>query len=103
MFLYNFTFFMSLQMSKKRKMDTTCEDRQLHCRCKAANDTTRMMIQCDFCDVWFHPQCVGLDEDEAENISYWNCPGCVEIMSENPALSRKGDFLILKIGYWGSI
>ncbi|KAL4223390.1 COMPASS (complex proteins associated with Set1p) component [Mactra antiquata] len=48
-----------------------------------------MMVQCDFCDGWFHPRCVDLDEDDAKNSSRWNCPGCVEVMIENPSLTRK--------------
>ena len=27
------------------------------------------MMCCDFCQEWFHPVCVGVDEDEAESVA----------------------------------
>lgn len=44
---------------------------------------------CDFCQEWFHPACVGVDEDEAEAVARWHCPGCIDLMSENPVMSKK--------------
>ncbi|XP_052235872.1 uncharacterized protein LOC127880788 [Dreissena polymorpha] len=77
-------------MSKKRKLgDGSTKDVQLYCLCRQKNDENEMMVECDFCDGWFHPRCVDMDEDEAGYLSSWNCPGCIEIMNENPTLTRK--------------
>jgi len=84
-------------MPKKRKhaeMDQ-CPDNQLHCLCRQRNDENKMMMQCDFCDGWFHPGCVDLDDKEAEELSIWHCPGCVDVMTENPCLSKKGKFVFV--------
>ena len=36
------------------------------------------MIGCDFCDEWYHTQCLGLTKDEAKRISNekWSCVKC---------------------------
>ena len=77
-------------MGKKRKaqseIDTdTC--RRLYCVCRQPNDENKMTMCCDFCQEWFHPACVGVDEDEA--VARWHCPGCTDLMSENPVMSKK--------------
>ena len=79
-------------MGKKRKaqseIDTdTC--RRLYCVCRQPNDENKMMMCCDFCHEWFHPACVGVDEDEAEAVARWHCPGCIDLMSVNPVMSKK--------------
>lgn len=36
---------------------------------------------CDFCDEWYHPECIGVDEKEAlqlTNNQSWKCPKCIE-------------------------
>lgn len=82
-------------MSKKRKLgDGSTKDVQLYCLCRQKNDENEMMVQCDFCDGWFHPRCVDMDEDEAGHLSSWNCPGCIEIMNDNPTLTRKGQHFL---------
>ncbi|XP_064604322.1 uncharacterized protein LOC135469697 [Liolophura sinensis] len=48
------------------------------------------MIQCDFCDEWFHPACVDLEEGEVNAVGRWYCPPCTDVMAQNPSLSRKG-------------
>lgn len=75
-------------MSKRRKLNRggdTIKDVNLYCLCHQPNKDSKMMVQCDFCDCWFHPRCVDLDEDEAEHISTWNCPRCIDTMTENPS------------------
>jgi len=36
------------------------------------------MIGCDFCDMWYHPECLGLDQEQAISLtkSDWMCPEC---------------------------
>jgi hypothetical protein len=37
------------------------EERNLFCLCRGIDDGIRPMIQCDFCEDWFHFECIGLD------------------------------------------
>ena len=36
------------------------------------------MIGCDFCEEWFHPACLSLSEEEANQLTEtdWKCPVC---------------------------
>ena len=36
------------------------------------------MIGCDFCEEWFHPECLSLSTDEANALTEitWKCPVC---------------------------
>ena len=45
---------------------------------------------CNFCKKWLHPTCIGMDEQEAEQISEWNCPECdSNTMLQYPYLTKK--------------
>eukprot|EP00092_Neocalanus_flemingeri_P014807 GFUD01015981.1.p1 GENE.GFUD01015981.1~~GFUD01015981.1.p1 ORF type:complete len:1877 (+),score=582.30 GFUD01015981.1:47-5677(+) len=44
------------------------------------------MIGCDFCDMWYHPDCLGLDEQQAVSLTKcdsWMCPECEDKKSNN--------------------
>ena len=34
------------------------------------------MIQCDYCDIWFHGSCVNVAPSDALDIDKYKCPGC---------------------------
>ena len=42
------------------------------------------MIGCDFCDEWFHPDCLKLSKHEVKALtkSQWACPNCESDDSE---------------------
>ena len=31
----------------------------LYCVCRQPDDYTRSFVECEFCEEWFHPECVG--------------------------------------------
>jgi hypothetical protein len=35
-----------------------------------------MMIACDECNQWYHGECVGVLELEAQALQYWTCDEC---------------------------
>jgi COMPASS component SPP1 len=47
----------------------------LYCICRKP-DTGRWMIGCDFCDDWFHGDCVDMDEKTAQLVVKFACPNC---------------------------
>ena len=52
-------------------------DVEVHCICgKVDPDNSDPYIQCDGCDDWYHPACVGLTEDDAEELDSWRCITC---------------------------
>ena len=48
-----------------------------HCVCTDSLWTPDM-IGCDFCDMWYHPTCIGLTKDDATKAvgTKWFCPKC---------------------------
>jgi len=47
-----------------------------YCICNDTYQDGDFMIQCDDCDDWYHGECVGITEEEAENISQYTCDLC---------------------------
>ncbi|KAF8710840.1 hypothetical protein RHS03_01744, partial [Rhizoctonia solani] len=53
------------------------EDTRLYCVCKTRYDENKVMIACDRCDDWYHPNCVNLAEFDVDLIDQFVCPLCV--------------------------
>ena len=45
------------------------------CKC-GKEDTDKFMLQCDGCDVWFHGDCVGVDQAHGMKLKSWRCKPC---------------------------
>jgi hypothetical protein len=43
---------------------------------RAQADTTRFMLACDDCGIWYHGDCVGVSQHTAARCSVWRCPPC---------------------------
>ena len=56
----------------------------VYCICRGAERPG--MIGCDFCDEWFHPQCLRLNKEEVERLAgeTWRCPNCDLKRGNNP-------------------
>jgi transposase InsO family protein len=53
------------------------EDPTAYCTCRQPCNG-RFMIQCDFCDEWYHGSCVNVTASEALNIDRYKCGVCRE-------------------------
>jgi len=54
-------------------------DNNIETYCFCNKPESEDMIGCDFCDMWYHPECLGLDEQQAvslTNSDSWMCPEC---------------------------
>ncbi|XP_077995362.1 histone lysine demethylase PHF8-like isoform X2 [Glandiceps talaboti] len=51
----------------------------VYCICREVYDVTRFMIECDICKDWFHGNCVGISEHQANDIESYHCPNCANI------------------------
>ncbi|KAK3271151.1 hypothetical protein CYMTET_20483 [Cymbomonas tetramitiformis] len=49
---------------------------ELYCFCQQPWDPDRDMIGCDYCDGWYHYDCVGISEAEAETMDKYKCDKC---------------------------
>ncbi len=51
------------------------EDDQAYCYCRQPWQG-RFMIQCDYCDVWYHGSCVNVTAAEGLGIQKYKCGTC---------------------------
>ena len=51
------------------------EDSNIYCFCKKTWDN-HFMIQCDYCQEWYHGKCVDITPTEALNIDKYRCSAC---------------------------
>ena len=54
----------------------SCSNDKTYCYCKYGE--SGIMICCGKCDEWFHDECLGLSEDEVDNIKEYYCAECVD-------------------------
>lgn len=54
---------------------STNKDAELYCVCRQSWDGNSLMVQCDQCQDWFHPKCVGVSTKEAKDNPFI-CPSC---------------------------
>lgn len=64
-----------IRKSVKKKIPEASAGQTLYCICRKP-DNGRWMIGCDFCDDWFHGECVGMNEDKARLVIKYACPRC---------------------------
>ena len=55
--------------------DKDVEDSRIYCFCKKPWDN-QFMIQCDFCEEWYHGKCVDVTPTEALHIDKYKCRAC---------------------------
>lgn len=46
------------------------------CSCQMPLNPDVMYIECDSCKQWYHPQCQGLTDEEAEKLDEFHCEKC---------------------------
>ncbi|KAI9219559.1 hypothetical protein BC828DRAFT_162951 [Blastocladiella britannica] len=57
--------------SRPRKRKTAVAQR-LYCICREPDDG-RVMLQCDGCKDWFHPECIGIPSSDADTLQFYFC------------------------------
>merc|ERR1711894_161249 len=65
------------------KMDFS--DSELYCICRSS-DCSRFMIGCDNCNEWYHGDCVGVTQEDADHIRRYYCDPCRD---KDPSLQIK--------------
>lgn len=46
------------------------------CTCLEPYNPDRVMVMCERCEEWFHPECVGETSASLSRSTSWNCPRC---------------------------
>lgn len=58
------------------------EDEKLHCICQTRYEGERIMICCDRCDGWYHPECLKMKETQVKLVDMFICPKCAKTTSD---------------------
>jgi len=53
------------------------DDGKLYCLCRQPFDGDTFMLACDRCEEWYHGDCVGVSEEQADEIGDWVCSACL--------------------------
>ena len=65
----------SIKENKKPKKEPS-KDPRVYCICR--EEERPGMIGCDYCDEWYHTQCLSLSKGEVQRLANekWSCPNC---------------------------
>ncbi|KAL4240135.1 hypothetical protein ACF0H5_000929 [Mactra antiquata] len=66
----------------KKQQETATEE--LYCLCRTPYDESRFYVGCDRCQDWFHCECVGITQKEADDLDSYICPNCQRKDQEDP-------------------
>lgn len=66
----------------KKQQETAIEE--LYCLCKTPYDESRFYVGCDRCQDWFHCECVGITQKEADELDSYICPKCQRTDQQDP-------------------
>ena len=68
--------------SSKKVLIKGPDGERKYCLCENGTlPVTKDMIGCDFCEMWYHPSCIGLKKDDIDKIikTRWMCPLCDQL------------------------
>ncbi|KAL0206419.1 hypothetical protein P9112_001726 [Eukaryota sp. TZLM1-RC] len=63
-------------LKKRETKKKVKENEEVYCVCR--QPFFGIMVCCDSCDEWFHIECVGLTQKEADAVDHWECHTCLQ-------------------------
>mmetsp|Transcript_5298 Transcript_5298/g.21660 ORF Transcript_5298/g.21660 Transcript_5298/m.21660 type:complete len:200 (+) Transcript_5298:156-755(+) len=48
----------------------------VYCTCEMPYNPDLFMVECESCEEWYHPQCVGTTKKRVEKLAHFECPSC---------------------------
>ncbi|XP_052763553.1 nucleosome-remodeling factor subunit NURF301-like isoform X2 [Mya arenaria] len=66
----------------KKQQEVATEE--LYCLCLTPYDESRFYVGCDRCQDWFHCECVGITQRQADELDSYICPKCLRRDQEDP-------------------
>ena len=68
------------RVKREKRSNSSNAERQpsepVYCVCRRPHSTNEFMIQCDRCDEWYHGECIGVTEADADEIDEYECFLC---------------------------
>lgn len=59
----------------------------VYCTCEMPYNPDDLMVQCEACQEWFHPECIGVSIAEAKEMKNFLCSACKDKYKNNPGTS----------------
>ncbi|XP_027085783.1 chromatin remodeling protein EBS-like [Coffea eugenioides] len=56
----------------------------VYCKCEMPYNPDDLMVQCDGCKDWFHPDCVGMSIEQAKQLDMFVCSDCAPADVKKP-------------------
>ena len=78
-------------------MTVSVENLNRYCICQKPYDASKTMIRCDFCEEWYHLECLGISKNEMKNLSNseWKCIICTGNNDNNGNNNNNNNNIIL--------
>lgn len=61
----------------QKSLDPPFKEWEAFCTCLKPLNPNLLYIKCDDCNKWYHPKCMGLTEEEAQNKEEFYCTLCL--------------------------
>lgn len=75
----NLTYFTRAAYDPLRKtLEPSFSSWEAFCTCMKPLNPNLLYIKCDECNKWYHPRCMGLSDDEAQQKEEFFCTVCVQ-------------------------
>jgi hypothetical protein len=72
-----YTFFTRARYDPKNQLLIPRFDEWIKgCVCKRPLNPEQLYIKCEKCNGWFHPECCGLTQEDADELKHFYCPNC---------------------------
>ena len=72
-----FTIYRAKYDIAKNKLEPPIEKWQKHCLCQKPLNPDHLVIQCENCNRWYHPNCIKLTDEQAEKMENFKCTECI--------------------------
>ncbi|XP_033647537.1 CXXC-type zinc finger protein 1-like isoform X2 [Asterias rubens] len=73
---------------KDKDTEDDSSDPIYYCICRST-DGTRFMICCDYCEEWYHGNCIGIEKEASRSIKRYACPPCQKKNPEAKTLYKE--------------
>jgi hypothetical protein len=77
----------------KQLFDPPFSEWQKSCHCQIPLNPDQLYIKCDKCEMWFHPKCCGIADEDIAKISEYFCSTCLEKIKDKKQSKEQSEKL----------